>query len=177
MTPEAVALISPHRFLHRSTIAELNDAFRRQGVRRLHRRQRSLWRARSKSATATTTSARASSRQRAISISASSSCSTARPRPAVSIDTTTPGEHTILYTVTSPTTGLTGSAMRTVIVSPADQQLSPEPAKTIPSTRAGQRQCFLDRPGCRPLIASAPKNDGDASSPSRRDDKGGRQRW
>ncbi|RNJ48649.1 DUF5011 domain-containing protein [Methylocystis hirsuta] len=29
----------------------------------------------------------------------------------VSIDTTTPGEHTILYTVTSPTTGLTGSVM------------------------------------------------------------------
>ena len=44
---------------------------------------------------------------------------------AVSIDTTAPGEHTILYTVTSPTTGLTGSVMRTVIVSPSPQ--SPEP--------------------------------------------------
>jgi hypothetical protein len=38
----------------------------------------------------------------------------------VSIDTTTPGEHTIIYTVTSPTTGLTGSAVRIVTVSPAD---------------------------------------------------------
>ncbi|MBM3273482.1 DUF5011 domain-containing protein, partial [Candidatus Kaiserbacteria bacterium] len=36
---------------------------------------------------------------------------------AASIDTSTPGEHTILYTVTSPTSGLTGSIMRTVIVS------------------------------------------------------------
>jgi hypothetical protein len=40
---------------------------------------------------------------------------------AVSIDATVPGEHTILYTVTSPTTGLTGSALRTVTVSPATQ--------------------------------------------------------
>lgn len=40
---------------------------------------------------------------------------------AISIDTTQPGEHTILYTVTLPTTGLTGSIMRTVIVSPAEQ--------------------------------------------------------
>ncbi|MBM3272732.1 DUF5011 domain-containing protein, partial [Candidatus Kaiserbacteria bacterium] len=44
---------------------------------------------------------------------------------AVSIDTSALGEHTILYTVTSPTTGLTGHAMRTVIVSPAVQL--PEP--------------------------------------------------
>lgn len=44
---------------------------------------------------------------------------------AVSIDTTTPGEHAILYTVASPTSGLTGSAMRTIIVSPTAQ--SPEP--------------------------------------------------
>ncbi|MCQ4188381.1 beta strand repeat-containing protein [Methylocystis suflitae] len=44
---------------------------------------------------------------------------------AVSIDTSAPGEHIILYTVTSPTTGLTGSVVRTVIVSPAEQ--SPEP--------------------------------------------------
>ena len=36
-----------------------------------------------------------------------------------SIDTGVPSEHTILYTVTSPTTGLTGNAMRTVIVSSA----------------------------------------------------------
>lgn len=39
----------------------------------------------------------------------------------VSIDTSTPGEHTISYTVTSPTTGLTGSIMRTVTVSPVAQ--------------------------------------------------------
>ena len=38
---------------------------------------------------------------------------------AVSIDTSTPGEHTIIYTVTSPTTGLTSSALRTVTVQPA----------------------------------------------------------
>jgi hypothetical protein len=38
----------------------------------------------------------------------------------VTIDTTTPGEHTILYTVTSPTTGLTGSAMRTVTITAAE---------------------------------------------------------
>ncbi len=43
---------------------------------------------------------------------------------AVSIDTSTSGEHTILYNVTSATSGLTGSAVRTVIVSPAEQ--SPE---------------------------------------------------
>lgn len=39
---------------------------------------------------------------------------------AVSIDTSVPSEHTIIYTVTSPHSGLTGSAMRTVVVSPAD---------------------------------------------------------
>jgi hypothetical protein len=42
---------------------------------------------------------------------------------AVTIDTTTPGEHTILYTVTSSTTGLTGSIMRTVLVRSAAEQL------------------------------------------------------
>ncbi len=52
---------------------------------------------------------------------------------AVSIDTTQPGEHTILYTVTSPTSGLTGSAMRTVIVSPATQSSEP-PANDNVST-------------------------------------------
>jgi hypothetical protein len=40
---------------------------------------------------------------------------------AVSIDTSTPGEHTISYTVTSPTTGLTGNVMRTIIIAPAGQ--------------------------------------------------------
>jgi hypothetical protein len=49
----------------------------------------------------------------------------------VSIDTSQPGERTILYTVTSPTTGLTGSATRTVIITPAEQ--SPEqPANDNP---------------------------------------------
>jgi hypothetical protein len=43
----------------------------------------------------------------------------------VSLDTSAPGEHTIVYTVTSPTTGLTGSIMRTVIVSPTVQLPSP----------------------------------------------------
>ena len=51
---------------------------------------------------------------------------------AVSIDTGMPGEHTILYTVTSPTTGLTSSIMRTVTVSPAEQASSPEPANDNP---------------------------------------------
>ena len=51
---------------------------------------------------------------------------------AVSIDTTAPGEHTILYTVTSPTTGLTGSVMRIVIISPAEQAPSLEPANDNP---------------------------------------------
>ncbi|MGJ0511181.1 beta strand repeat-containing protein [Methylocystis sp.] len=50
---------------------------------------------------------------------------------AISIDTTAPGEHTILYTVTSPTSGLTGSAMRTVIVFPATQSSEP-PANDNP---------------------------------------------
>lgn len=47
---------------------------------------------------------------------------------AVAIDTSAPGQHTILYTVTSPTTGLTGSAMRTVIVaSPGGSDESDNP--------------------------------------------------
>ncbi|RNJ51378.1 beta strand repeat-containing protein [Methylocystis hirsuta] len=50
---------------------------------------------------------------------------------AVSIDTSTPGEHAILYTVTSPTSGLTGSAIRTIIVSPAEQPPAP-PANDNP---------------------------------------------
>jgi hypothetical protein len=40
---------------------------------------------------------------------------------AVSIDTSVPGEHTVVYTVTSPTTGLTGSIMRTLIIAPTEQ--------------------------------------------------------
>jgi hypothetical protein len=47
---------------------------------------------------------------------------------AVSIDTSAPGEPTIVYTVTSPTSGLTGSIMRTAIVSPADQSSEPASA-------------------------------------------------
>ena len=43
----------------------------------------------------------------------------------VSIDTSTPGVRTIIYTVTSPATGLSGSIMRTVVVSPAEQSLEP----------------------------------------------------
>jgi len=43
----------------------------------------------------------------------------------VQIDTSRPGTHTILYTVTDPN-GLTGSATRTVIVSAAQQ--TPPPA-------------------------------------------------
>lgn len=57
----------------------------------------------------------------------------------VSIDADTPGEHTILYTVTSPTTGLTGSATRTVIVSPVAQPITdfgmtppPQPDSQLP---------------------------------------------
>ena len=50
---------------------------------------------------------------------------------AVSIDTSQPGEHTILYTVTSPATGLTGSIMRTVIIAPAKQSAEP-PANDNP---------------------------------------------
>ena len=50
---------------------------------------------------------------------------------AVSIDTSAPGEHTILYTVTSPTSGLTGNAMRAVVVSPSAQ--SPEPPSPEPA--------------------------------------------
>lgn len=53
---------------------------------------------------------------------------------AVSIDTSAPGEHTILYTVTSPTTGLTGSALRTVIIATADEV--PEPANDNPFNAA-----------------------------------------
>ncbi|KAF0129140.1 MAG: hypothetical protein FD148_1709 [Methylocystaceae bacterium] len=49
----------------------------------------------------------------------------------VSIDTSTPAEHTILYTVTSPTTGLTSTIMRTVSISPATQ-LSEPPANDNP---------------------------------------------
>ena len=51
---------------------------------------------------------------------------------AVSIDTNTPGEHTILYTVTSPTTGLTGRAMRTVIIAPAEEQPPEQPQNDNP---------------------------------------------
>ena len=47
----------------------------------------------------------------------------------VSIDTTRPGEHTILYPVTSPTTGLTGSVMRTIIIAPAELSIFPESTK------------------------------------------------
>jgi hypothetical protein len=53
----------------------------------------------------------------------------------VSIDTSVPGTHEILYTVTSPTTGLTGSIMRTVIVSPATQSSEP-PANDNPFNAA-----------------------------------------
>lgn len=59
---------------------------------------------------------------------------------AVSFDTSTPGEHTILYTVTSPISGLTGSALRTVTVSPTEQpttdfgMTSPPQDETQPST-------------------------------------------
>ena len=52
---------------------------------------------------------------------------------AVPIDTSTPGEHTILYTVTSPTSGLTSNIMRTVTVSPATQSSEP-PANDNAST-------------------------------------------
>ena len=44
----------------------------------------------------------------------------------ISIDMTTPGEHTILYTVTSPTTGVTGSITRTVVVSADSQPPAPQ---------------------------------------------------
>jgi len=51
---------------------------------------------------------------------------------AVSIDTSAPGEHTILYTVTSPTTGLTGTIMRTVTVSSAEELTVPAEEDTNP---------------------------------------------
>ncbi|MGB5083656.1 MAG: immunoglobulin-like domain-containing protein [Methylocystis silviterrae] len=50
----------------------------------------------------------------------------------VSIDTSAPGDHTILYTVTSPTTGLTGSIMRTVTVSSAEELTVPAEEDTNP---------------------------------------------
>lgn len=53
---------------------------------------------------------------------------------AVSIDTSAPGEHTILYTVTSPTSGLTSSAIRTVIISRSAQM--PTPANDNPFNAA-----------------------------------------
>ncbi len=61
----------------------------------------------------------------------------------VQIDTSTPGTHTILYTVTDPN-GLTGSATRTVIVSAPPQRPAPGndnvttsalPMTTVPPAR------------------------------------------
>ncbi|MGE0236081.1 tail fiber domain-containing protein [Methylocystis sp.] len=54
----------------------------------------------------------------------------------ISIDTSEPGEHTILYTVTSPTTGLTSTVTRTVTVqSPADfgMPAAPQDDAQLPS--------------------------------------------
>ncbi|MBG0802659.1 hypothetical protein IYW40_14405 [Methylocystis sp. H4A] len=53
---------------------------------------------------------------------------------AISIDTSAPGEHTLLYTVTSPTTGLTGSAILTVTVSAAEELLGPAEEDANPFT-------------------------------------------
>ena len=50
---------------------------------------------------------------------------------SVQIDTSTPGTHTILYTVTDPS-GLTGSATRTVIVSAPQQTPPPANDNTTP---------------------------------------------
>lgn len=65
---------------------------------------------------------------------------------AVLIDSDTLGEHTILYTVTSPTSGLTGSIMRTVVVSPAEELPAP-----------------VEENG--PLNSPEPKNDNASSTP------------
>ncbi|WP_246720635.1 hypothetical protein [Methylocystis sp. H4A] len=55
---------------------------------------------------------------------------------AFSIDTTTPGEHTLLYIVTSPTTDLTGGIMRSITISPAKQ--SPAPVEEHPNPFTSQ---------------------------------------
>jgi hypothetical protein len=78
---------------------------------------------------------------------------------AISIDTSTPGEHMILYTVTSPTTGLTGYATRTVIVSPVAQ-----PTTDFGMTAAPQPDSQLppDEPQSandNPFNAAEPTND------------------
>jgi hypothetical protein len=51
----------------------------------------------------------------------------------ISIDTTKPGTHTILYTVTDRK-GLIGTATRTVIVSPAEQPSTPAANDNASST-------------------------------------------
>ena len=75
---------------------------------------------------------------------------------AISIDTTAPGEHTILYTVTSPTSGLTGSVMRTVIVSPAEQLTVPAEEDANPFTAQPAND--------KPLNAPPPVNDNASST-------------
>lgn len=77
-------------------------------------------RARSKSATHTTTLARIVAPESDLNLGIVTMLDGATTT-AVSIDTTIPGEHTISYTVTSPTTGLTASIMRTVIITAAEQ--------------------------------------------------------
>ncbi|MGJ0531820.1 beta strand repeat-containing protein [Methylocystis sp.] len=72
----------------------------------------------------------------------------------VSIDTSVPGTHAILYTVTSPTTGLTGSIMRTVTVSPTDLGM-PASQQTESEPPSDEPQPANDNP----FNAPAPAND------------------